>query len=152
MTNIWLKNWASRNSAVGDNGPLGYYLGIYAVLGVSASLVFLANGIILYSFCVIQSAKSMHDGMFHAVMRAPMSFFETTPLGVVRTIFSFLLPTFRFNLPMQILNRFSRDIQVVDETLARTFGGFFRTLAGVVGPSPSSRPSILAAILNVEVV
>lgn len=39
-----------------------------------------------------------------------MLFFETTPIG-------------------QVLNRFSRDVYVVDEVLARTFGGFFRTLA-----------------------
>lgn len=43
-----------------------------------------------------------------------MLFFETTPIG-------------------QVLNRFSRDVYVIDEVLARTFGGFFRTLAQVAG-------------------
>lgn len=56
----------------------------------------------------------MHDGMFYAVMRSPMLFFETTPIGT-------------------ILNRFSRDVYVIDEILARVFGGFFRTMAGVIG-------------------
>lgn len=36
----------------------------------------------------------------------------------------------------QILNRFSRDVYVIDEVLARVFGGFFRTLAGVFGAFP----------------
>lgn len=34
------------------------YLGIYAAFGLGASAVFLANGILLYSLCVIRSAKS----------------------------------------------------------------------------------------------
>lgn len=112
--NLWLRYWAENNSATHSNGDLKFYLGIYAALGLGASAVYLANGVILYSFCVIRSAKAMHDGMFYAVMRSPMLFFETTPLGT-------------------ILNRFSRDVYVIDEVLARVFGGFFRTMAGVIG-------------------
>lgn len=52
-----------------------YFLTIYAALGIGASLVFLINGIILYSFCVIRAARKMHDSMFYAVMRSPMLFF-----------------------------------------------------------------------------
>lgn len=102
-TNVWLKNWSQHNAETGDNGNLAYYLGIYAALGLGASFVFLANGLLLYSLCVIRSAKVMHDSMFRAVMRSPMQFFgqlpgllnsdhpltlrfivETTPLGTVR--------------------------------------------------------------------
>lgn len=122
-TNLWLRYWSGNNSETGDNGNLTFYLGIYAAFGVTASLVFLANGLILYSYCVIRSAKTMHDGMFYAVMRSPMLFFETTPLGT-------------------ILNRFSRDVYVIDEVLARVFGGFFRTMAGVIG---KSSPPVLSA-------
>ncbi|KDE07748.1 hypothetical protein MVLG_02020 [Microbotryum lychnidis-dioicae p1A1 Lamole] len=113
-TNVWLKNWAQHNSETGENGNLTWYLGIYAVFGVGASLAYLLNGLLLYSFCVVRAAKLMHDRMFNAVMRSPMLFFETTPLGT-------------------ILNRFSRDVYVVDEVLARVFGGFFRTAASVIG-------------------
>lgn len=100
--------------------------------------------------------------MFHAVMRSPMLFFgsslptllslhhppeadssspltqrkhnaETTPLGT-------------------ILNRFSRDVLVIDETLARVFGGFARTLAGVFGMIAviaSSAPAFLLILVPV---
>lgn len=51
--------------------------------------------------------------MFHAVMRAPLGYFERTPVGV-------------------ILNRFSRDVQVIDEVLVRVISGFFRTLIVVI--------------------
>jgi ATP-binding cassette subfamily C (CFTR/MRP) protein 1 len=94
-TNLWLKEWATHNAETGDNGNLVYYLGIYAALGLGASLTFLANGLLLYTLCVIRAAKVMHDSMFYAVMRSPMLFFETTPLGT-------------------ILNRFSRDVYVIE--------------------------------------
>jgi ATP-binding cassette, subfamily C (CFTR/MRP), member 1 len=51
---------------------------------------------------------------FKALSLTHLSSAETTPLGT-------------------ILNRFSRDVYVIDEVLARVFGGFFRTLASVFG-------------------
>lgn len=113
FTNVWLKNWAQHNSEDG-NSDVGYYLGIYLAFGAGTSFLIFINGMALYAFCVVRSAKLMHDGMYNAVMRSPMSFFELTPIGT-------------------ILNRFSRDIYVIDEVLARVTGGFFRTMAGVAG-------------------
>ncbi|GAA5854514.1 hypothetical protein JCM9279_000825 [Rhodotorula babjevae] len=132
-TNVWLKNWSQHNSETGDNEHVKYYLSIYAALGCAASLVFFLNGVLLYSLCVIRSATLMHDSMFNAVVRSPMRFFETTPIGT-------------------ILNRFSRDIYVIDEVLARTFGGFARTLAGVVGMIAvisSSAPAFLLILVPI---
>ncbi|TNY24017.1 hypothetical protein DMC30DRAFT_371993 [Rhodotorula diobovata] len=132
-TNVWLKHWSQHNSETGDNEHVKFYLSIYAALGCGASLVFFLNGILLYSLCVIRSAKLMHDRMFHAVMRSPMRFFETTPIGT-------------------ILNRFSRDIYVIDEVLARTFGGFARTIAGVfsmIAVISSSVPAFLLVLIPV---
>ncbi|GAA5860287.1 hypothetical protein JCM3774_000370 [Rhodotorula dairenensis] len=135
-TNVWLKNWSQHNSDTGNNGNITYYLTIYALLGVGASLIFFLNGVLLYSLCVIRSAKLMHDRMFNAVIRSPMLFFETTPLGT-------------------ILNRFSRDVYVIDEVLARVFGGFARTLAGVFGMVAvisSSAPAFLFILLPLLVI
>ncbi|POY70789.1 hypothetical protein BMF94_6201 [Rhodotorula taiwanensis] len=135
-TNVWLKNWSQHNSDTGENGDITYYLAIYALLGCGASLVFFLNGVLLYSLCVIRSAKLMHDRMFHAVIRSPMLFFETTPLGT-------------------ILNRFSRDVYVIDEVLARVFGGFARTLAGVFGMVAvisTSAPAFLLILLPLLVI
>ncbi|BGP53294.1 hypothetical protein JCM8202v2_000853 [Rhodotorula sphaerocarpa] len=135
-TNVWLKNWSQHNSDTGENGDVRYYLAIYALLGVGASIVFFLNGVLLYSLCVIRSAKLMHDRMFNAVIRSPMLFFETTPLGT-------------------ILNRFSRDVYVIDEVLARVFGGFARTLAGVFGMVAvisTSAPAFLFILLPLLVI
>ncbi|CEQ40462.1 SPOSA6832_02085, partial [Sporobolomyces salmonicolor] len=130
---VWLKQWSQHNAETGDNGNVFFYLTIYGIIGSSASIAMFINGILLYSLCVIRSAKIMHDRMFNAVIRSPMLFFETTPLGT-------------------ILNRFSRDIDVIDSALARVFGGFFRTLAGVFGMVAvisSSAPAFLLILAPV---
>jgi len=78
-------------------------------------------------------ADALVPRRFNAVVRSPMRFFETTPIGT-------------------ILNRFSRDIYVIDEVLARTFGGFARTLAGVVGMIAvisSSAPAFLLILVPI---
>ncbi|GAA5830633.1 hypothetical protein JCM11251_002541 [Rhodosporidiobolus azoricus] len=133
---VWLKNWAQQNQDVGHNTNIGFYIGVYGAIGTIASLAFAASGILLYSFCVIRSARYMHDSMFNAVMRSPMLFFETTPLGT-------------------ILNRFSRDVYVIDEVLARVFGGFARTLASVFGMLAViavSAPSFLLVLIPLLIV
>ncbi|KAI9627538.1 hypothetical protein H4Q26_017322 [Puccinia striiformis f. sp. tritici PST-130] len=115
MTTLWLKNWSSSNQSNSDDQGhhLGYYLGIYGVLGFLTSVTAFVNGVTLFSVCAVRSAKVLHDQMFAKVLRAPMSFFDTTPVGT-------------------ILNRFSRDVFVIDEVLARVFSGFLRTSAGVI--------------------
>jgi len=49
----------------------------------------------------LQAAFSMHTQMLYRVLRSPMSFFDTTPVG-------------------RVVNRFSKDIDVVDSTLPMT--------------------------------
>ncbi|GAA5894971.1 uncharacterized protein JCM6883_002275 [Sporobolomyces salmoneus] len=130
---VWLKQWAQHNANSGDNGNLWFYLGIYAAIGTSASIAMFVNGVLLYSLCVIRAAKKMHDRMFNSVLRSPMLFFETTPLGT-------------------ILNRFSRDVDTIDVTLPRVMGGFFRTFAGVFGMIAvisSSAPAFLLILVPV---
>lgn len=57
--------------------------------------------------------------MLFAVIRAPLSFFEQTPMG-------------------RIMNLFSRDQYVIDEVLIRVFSGFFRTMLVVASTFHSS--------------
>ena len=64
-------------------------------------------------FCTIEGSKKLHNGMATSVLRSPMSFFETTPIG-------------------RILNRFSNDVYKVDEVLGRVFGMFFSNTVKVL--------------------
>lgn len=49
----------------------------------------------------VRAARLLHQTLLHNKMRSPQSFFDTTPSG-------------------RILNRFSKDICVIDEALAPT--------------------------------
>lgn len=104
--NVWLKHWSEVNSRYGYNPDILKYLGIYFLLGFGSSALVLVQTCIMWIWCTIQGSKRLHNDMAISVLRAPMSFFETTPIG-------------------RILNRFSNDIYKVDEILGRVFGMFF---------------------------
>ncbi|SCU90191.1 LADA_0F02432g1_1 [Lachancea dasiensis] len=104
--NVWLKHWSEVNTKFGANPHVSKYLGIYLALGIGSALSTLVQTVILWVYCTIHGSRYLHDAMASAVFRAPMSFFETTPMG-------------------RILNRFSNDIYKVDELLGRTFSQFF---------------------------
>lgn len=130
---VVLKQWGSYNDSHGGGSPADarFYLGIYAVVGIGASIAVCIGPFILYVYLVIASAKHWHDSMFSAVLRAPLQWFEATPIGVS-------------------LNRFSKDVNSIDETLPRVLHGFFRTLivvAGVLIVISASVPPFLIAII-----
>ncbi|KAF9191139.1 hypothetical protein BGZ51_007720 [Haplosporangium sp. Z 767] len=135
-TSLWLTHWSSDNDVgVGVGHPL-YYIGIYAALGLSFSLLTVFQAIILQVHCGIRSARVLHHEMLHSVLRSPMMFFDTTPMG-------------------RILNRFSKDQSTIDEVLPRSFSGYFRTLFQVVSVLvvvTMSTPSIIIVILPFSIV
>ncbi|KAG9104389.1 hypothetical protein FRC06_002943 [Ceratobasidium sp. 370] len=114
LSNVSLKSWGNHNQEAGDNSGVGYYLFIYGMFALASALFSFVASVLLWVFCAIKSARSLHDAMLLAVIRAPLSFFEQTPLG-------------------RIMNLFSRDQYVIDEVLIRVFGGFFRTMLVVTG-------------------
>lgn len=105
LSNYSLKKWADRNSAFGDNKGALKYIAIYAVLGFSTSILNLCKGVIFWIHLGIRGGQVVHDGMARRLMKAPMSFFERTPVG-------------------RIMNRFSNDINKVDDALPRSFNSF----------------------------
>ena len=90
----------------------GCYLGIYGALGISQSL-FVLFGSFSLAIGGILASKSLHNRMLANIMRSPMSFFDTTPLG-------------------RILNRFSKDIYLIDEVVPRSIRMFIWTFLGVL--------------------
>jgi ATP-binding cassette subfamily C (CFTR/MRP) protein 1 len=126
--NVWLKHWSEVNTKYNRNPHIAFYLGIYLCLGLGASFVTVIQTFIMWMFCIVESAKKLHHDMLVSVVRAPMSFFETTPLG-------------------RIINRFSNDINKVDQVLGRTFVQFFsntiKVLFTLIVISWSTPPFIL---------
>ncbi|KAJ1970871.1 hypothetical protein H4R35_005604, partial [Dimargaris xerosporica] len=112
--NLWLKHWSNVNASPNADPSSGaFYLGVYGGLGILAALCAMAVSVILWIFCAIRAARETHDTMLARVVRSPMSFFDTTPLG-------------------RIVNRFSKDQYTIDEVLPRSFSSYIGTLFNLV--------------------
>lgn len=61
----------------------------------------------------VLAGKRLHAGILTNIMAAPMSFFDTTPLG-------------------RIINRFSKDIDVLDTVIPRTAESWLACLLRVL--------------------
>ncbi|PIL29785.1 ATP-binding cassette transporter [Ganoderma sinense ZZ0214-1] len=109
MSSYWLVYWQERKWAFGS----GFYMGIYAGLGISQAITFFMMGATFASLTYFAS-QSLHRGAITRVMYAPMSFFETTPLG-------------------RIMNRFSKDIDTIDNTLGDALRMLVGTMSAILG-------------------
>ncbi|KAF9999988.1 hypothetical protein BGZ79_006427 [Entomortierella chlamydospora] len=75
-----------------------YYLFIYALISVGASFAhILQTVIVLYGS--LRAARLLYRKLLMSVVRAPLRFFDTTPVG-------------------RIMNRFSKDFETVDGSIA----------------------------------
>ncbi|XWX00119.1 hypothetical protein V2A60_008136 [Cordyceps javanica] len=107
VTSLWLSWWTSDKFGYSD----GVYIGVYAALGASQAFLMFAFSVLLTVLGTNASKGMLRDAVTR-VLRAPMSFFDTTPLG-------------------RITNRFSRDVDVMDNNLTDAIRMFFFTLANV---------------------
>ncbi|KAF1914976.1 P-loop containing nucleoside triphosphate hydrolase protein [Ampelomyces quisqualis] len=108
VTSLWLSYWTSDKLGFSE----GAYIGAYASFGFSQALF-----MFLFSWSVAvfgtEAGKVMLHRAITRVLRAPMSFFDTTPLG-------------------RITNRFSKDIDVLDNTITDSMRMYFLTLAMII--------------------
>ncbi|GJE96593.1 ABC transporter [Phanerochaete sordida] len=109
MSSYWLVYWQEKKWS---QSP-GFYMGIYAGLGISQAIGFFLMGL-MFSFLTFYASRGLHKVSIERVMHAPMSFFETTPLG-------------------RIMNRFSKDIDTIDNMLGDSLRMFFSTLSNILG-------------------
>ena len=101
-----------RVSARGTEVDVGYYLGVYAVLGLAYLIVVMAREGVLF-FGSLRASKRIHRQLMESVSHAKFRFFDSTPLG-------------------QIMNRFSKDIEAVDQEVAPVAVGVVHCLASVI--------------------
>ncbi|KAJ3109314.1 hypothetical protein HDU97_007808 [Phlyctochytrium planicorne] len=104
LTDNWLAFWSSNRYDLSTQT----YIGVYVALGLSQA-VFL----IVFSFSLVYaglwSSQNMHVLALRRVLKAPVAFFDTTPLG-------------------RLITRFSRDVDMLDNTLPETFRTVLFTL------------------------
>jgi len=94
----WVSYWTADGNYKRHSKE--FYLGIYFLLAVTLGLFTFIRSYFLAYFGV-QASERLHSNLLKSILRAPMSFFDTTPLG-------------------RILSRFSKDVYSVDLELAGT--------------------------------
>uniref|UniRef100_A0A453AEJ5 ABC transmembrane type-1 domain-containing protein n=1 Tax=Aegilops tauschii subsp. strangulata TaxID=200361 RepID=A0A453AEJ5_AEGTS len=72
--------WLSYETSGGTIFDISMFLGVYASI-VSASVVFQFISLLFIAFLGLKSAQAFFGKMFNSILRAPMSFFDTTPSG-----------------------------------------------------------------------
>uniref|UniRef100_A0A8C5PFP9 Multidrug resistance-associated protein 1-like n=1 Tax=Leptobrachium leishanense TaxID=445787 RepID=A0A8C5PFP9_9ANUR len=97
--NVWLSQWTTEAKSVKDAAEWtdlrSNRLGIYGALGFVQGL-FVCYGAYVITRGTIYASRSLHNQMLDDILHLPLQFFEMTPMG-------------------QVLNRFTKDVYVIDE-------------------------------------
>ena len=88
------------------------FLGVYGASGGCQALAAVFASLLLY-LATISGGRELHYKMLNRIMHAPMMFFDTTPQG-------------------RILNRFGKDVDVLDSTMPFILRGWISCLLSVI--------------------
>lgn len=83
LSSYWIVWWQANEF----NMPRGFYIGMYAALSFAQTLFLFAVGLTLV-FLTFKSSKTLFSDAIDRVFHAPMSFFDTTPLGRIVSRFA----------------------------------------------------------------
>ncbi|KAL4228773.1 hypothetical protein ACF0H5_011815 [Mactra antiquata] len=119
-SSIWLADWTDdpylkdiSNVNTTEYQNKNYeYLGVYGALGVGSAFIVLIYAI-LFAMRMIRASSILHNEMLTNVLKLPMAFFDTTPLG-------------------RVVNRFSKDVEVLDNNLPQNWRMFLLTFFGAI--------------------
>ncbi|KAF5630704.1 major facilitator family transporter [Fusarium sp. NRRL 25303] len=125
---IWLNWWAAAN-AKDPFARLGYYLGIYAMLGGLAIIFLVLSTWQMIVTMVPLSGNSFHQSLLKTVLNAPMSFFATTDAGVTINRFSQDLQLVDMDLPLSALNTFATFVLCIAEMVLISVGSYYTAIA-----------------------
>jgi ATP-binding cassette subfamily C (CFTR/MRP) protein 1 len=95
--NFWLAGWTSNYFVK----SLSWYMSIYGAINAMQCL-FNGSGSATVTYMGTKAATAIHQAAFQSLLRAPMQFFDATPVG-------------------RIVNRFSGDTSAVDNDISRNF-------------------------------
>merc|ERR1719271_569390 len=78
--------------------PTELFIGVYLAAGLGQTIFVYVRTVALLAWVCVNASNQLHESMLKSVLRAPVSFFDTTPMG-------------------RILNRFTRDVESLDTQL-----------------------------------
>ncbi|XP_038067008.1 ATP-binding cassette sub-family C member 9-like [Patiria miniata] len=115
-TNFQLSAWSESGLGNSTISQLDEFFGVYVALAVSNLLCrLISTAIIVYG--VLRAARMFHEGMLRNIIKVPLRFFDTTPIG-------------------RVLNRFSSDTSLVDMRMTQTINmlmsSFLNVLSAVI--------------------
>jgi len=105
LPDLWLSWWMRDYWAVPDTI---WYIWVYACVLAAMLFAFTLRNL-LFTVWNVGAARNLHDVVFKRVLRAPMRYFDQTPLG-------------------RILNRFTKDMDAIDDQLPASFGNMLHYL------------------------
>ncbi|CAG2204025.1 ABCC1 [Mytilus edulis] len=142
-SNIWLSQWTddkelqdrSKANTTEYKDRNMMFLGVYGGLGIVQGIM-----VLIYSLVAIlrqvRASGQLHFDMLNNIMKAPMAFFDTTPVG-------------------RIVNRFSSDVATIDSMLPMNFRMFLGTTINTLSTLvviTYSTPIFLAVVLPLAIV
>ncbi|CAH1406918.1 unnamed protein product [Nezara viridula] len=137
-SSILLSKWSDDNDTV-INGTQNIerrnmYLELYGLLGIGQTLANFISSLTWY-IGAVNAGSLLHSMLLKNIMHSPMSFFDTTPQG-------------------RILNRFSKEIDVLDNSIPFTLKQCFSFSAPVFGTVfiiSYTTPAFLIVIIPIAV-
>ncbi|XP_029305645.1 LOW QUALITY PROTEIN: ATP-binding cassette sub-family C member 2 [Cottoperca gobio] len=115
--NLWLSDWTNDAedyyNMTYPNWKRDTRVGVFGVLGVAQG-IFVFIGTLLMANASVNASRILHSRLLNNILRVPMVFFDTTPIG-------------------RVVNRFAKDIFTVDEAIPNSFRSWLLCLLGVLG-------------------
>ncbi|GMF36683.1 unnamed protein product [Phytophthora fragariaefolia] len=100
-SDLWLSHWT--DGSYNQDGT-AYNMKVYTLLGAGAALMVFARSATV-AIVGLRASRHLFDSMTWSLLRAPLRFFDTNPIG-------------------RIVNRYGDDMSAVDFMIAPAFGGF----------------------------
>jgi len=111
-TDFWLSSWVIEDGSAGNETNFvlkeetaHLFIGVYVGLAGLAVLLLLSTSLTFYRAALTASTR-IHNAVFKAVLDAPISFLDTTPVG-------------------RVINRFANDVDQMDDSLTDTLDQTF---------------------------
>jgi len=134
---FWISEWGKESveSALAGHEMTTarsmWYLRFYSMLSMLGLLCTFIRALLIAQHRV-KTSSILHSDLLRVVMGAPVRFYDTTPLG-------------------RVLNRFSSDMQVVDEELSQTIGqitnSFFNVAGALLGVCASTKGTFILVMI-----
>lgn len=104
---------SSFSTSVQTSSDVRFYLTVYSCIAV-ANTIFTAIRAFLFAYGTICAARAIHNRLLKRVLKATVTFFDTTPMG-------------------RVLNRFSSDLYTVDDSMPFVLNILLATAFNLLG-------------------